>query len=71
MPSTTPGRISRASWKSAQAGEIVLTRAGQPVAKIIPIPAPKGRPKAGYGKGTVLYMADDFDAPLPEFDTDL
>jgi prevent-host-death family protein len=50
--------------------EIVITRAGQPVARIVPIPSSQARPKAGYGKGTVLRMADDFDKPLAEFDED-
>jgi antitoxin (DNA-binding transcriptional repressor) of toxin-antitoxin stability system len=45
--------------------EIVITDNQQPIAKIIssrssatPPPAP------GLGKGSVLYMAPDFDAPM-------
>lgn len=55
--------------ESAQEGrEVVLTRGGQPVAKIVSLAAGKARPKPGYAKGTVVYMAEDFDEPLPDFD---
>jgi len=55
--------------ESAQTGEVVITRGGQPVAKVVPVPPPtKARPIPGYGKGTVLYVSDDFDAPLADFD---
>ena len=55
--------------ESAQEGrEVVITRGGQPVARVISLPASHGNPKPGYAKGTVLYMADDFDEPLPDFD---
>ena len=45
--------------------EIVLAKAGKPVAKIVPFePAPKRRvPGSARGQFT---MSDDFDAPLPE-----
>jgi antitoxin (DNA-binding transcriptional repressor) of toxin-antitoxin stability system len=47
--------------------EVVLTRNGKPVATIRAAPAP-GEPterKFGTLKGTILYMAPDFDA-IPE-----
>jgi len=45
-----------------------VTRRGKKVAEIKP-PETKKRPvlKRGYGKGSVLYMAPDFDEPLEEF----
>ncbi len=49
-------------------GEIVITRDDQPVAKLVgqaKVSRPPRRP--GTLKGTVLYMAPDFDAPLEEF----
>ena len=48
--------------------QVVLTRDGRPVARIVPVGEQRPRPKAGFGKGTVQHMADDFDAPLPDFD---
>lgn len=51
--------------EAAAAGEeIVIARAGKPRAKLVPIrPAVRRRP--GRAKGTI-WMADDFDAPLPD-----
>lgn len=43
--------------------ELVITDNAQPVAKLI---APKPRRKLGTMRGSVLYMAPDFDAPLDE-----
>lgn len=50
--------------------EVVITENDQPVARLVP--TPPGRPKMarrqlGTMKGTVLYMAPDFDAPLEDF----
>lgn len=48
--------------------EIVITENDQPVARLVPALAPsqrKGR-QLGTLKGTVLYMAPDFDAPLED-----
>jgi len=48
--------------------EIVITRNEKPVARIVPAANPdRPPPKLGTLKGTVLYMAPDFDAPLDEF----
>jgi prevent-host-death family protein len=53
----------------AQAGEeIVITRDEQPVARLTgEVAASKKRRRAGTLKGTILHMAEDFDAPLEEF----
>jgi prevent-host-death family protein len=50
--------------EAAAGAEIVIAKAGKPMAKLVPIrPARRRRP--GLGKGTV-WMAPDFDAPLPD-----
>ncbi|MGI4790579.1 MAG: type II toxin-antitoxin system Phd/YefM family antitoxin [Janthinobacterium lividum] len=51
--------------------EVIITRGSTPVAKLVPVPpgeAPKPK-RSGYGNGkdNILYMADDFDAPLEDF----
>ena len=50
--------------RRAMLGEdVIVTKENKPVVKIVPIkPA---RRKAGTGKG--IWMAADFDAPLPDF----
>jgi prevent-host-death family protein len=53
---------------------VVITRNGKPVADLVPHKPSKGLNPAGYAaflkrngiKNTVLYVAPDFDDPLPE-----
>ena len=48
--------------------EIVITDAARPVARIVGEPKPAPQPRSlGALKGTVLYIAPDFDAALDEF----
>ena len=45
--------------------EVVITRHGRPVARLVPAAAAKPRvPGLLEGKG--YWIADDFDAPLPD-----
>ena len=46
--------------------EIVITENNQPVARLVPATVQPPR-KLGTMKGTVTYMAPDFDAPLGAF----
>jgi prevent-host-death family protein len=47
---------------------VVITQDGEPVARLVGEEPPKREPrKSGTLKGTVLYMAPDFDAPLDDF----
>ena len=45
--------------------EIVIAKAGQPAAWLVPIQATHRERKPGALKGK-MHVADDFDAPLPE-----
>jgi prevent-host-death family protein len=49
--------------------EVLITENGQPVARLVPTqPCSVKQPRQlGTLKGTVLYMAPDFDAPLEDF----
>ena len=49
--------------------EIVITENNQPVARLIPTKSPAQRKprQSGTLRGTVLYMAPDFDPPLEDF----
>ncbi len=46
---------------------ITITRHGKAVAELRGIAAERPHPRAGSLKSPNFYMADDFDAPLPEF----
>jgi antitoxin (DNA-binding transcriptional repressor) of toxin-antitoxin stability system len=48
-------------------GEIVLTRDDQPVAKLVGYAERRGKRQLGSAKG-LIWMADDFDAPLEDFE---
>ena len=49
--------------------EVVITENDQPVARLLSTArVPQGKPRQpGTLRGTVLYMAPDFDAPLDDF----
>jgi antitoxin (DNA-binding transcriptional repressor) of toxin-antitoxin stability system len=48
--------------------EVVITENQQPVAKLIATRGPQRKPRQpGTLRGTVLYMAPDFNAPLEDF----
>ncbi len=44
--------------------EVVIARAGRPVARLVPLQKSPARRTPGTARGKVR-MADDFDAPLP------
>ena len=46
--------------------DIVLTQNSQPVARLVAVTPSPSRPRreAGTAKGLILYIAEDFDAPL-------
>jgi antitoxin (DNA-binding transcriptional repressor) of toxin-antitoxin stability system len=54
--------------KLAPGEELILTEGQRPVAKLIgERPARPSRPAPGLGKGSILYIAPDFDEPMEEF----
>ena len=46
-------------------GEIIIAKAGKPVARLAPLDIPKALRKPGAMKGKIR-IAEDFDAPLPD-----
>ena len=57
--------LSRLVDRAAAGEEIVIAKAGKPQAKLVPIaPVTTARQPGGW-EGRV-YVADDFDEPLPE-----
>ena len=50
-------------------GDEVVIRDNGSAVKLVPVPEQQQKPprrKAGSAKGIILYMADDFDAPMDE-----
>jgi prevent-host-death family protein len=52
--------------KSILGNEIIITRQGLPIAKIIGIPKRKKQRRFGTAKG-LIKMSEDFDKPLEDF----
>ena len=46
--------------------EIIITDKQQPVARLLPVET-KGQRKLGTMRGSIKYIAPDFDAPLDDF----
>lgn len=60
-------RLSSLVERAARGEEIVIAKAGKPMAKLVAMPAkPKPPRKWGQNLLGITYIAPDFDAPLPE-----
>ena len=57
--------LSRLLARVAAGEEVVIAKAGKPIAKLVPYNKPPKRRALGRDEGRV-WIADDFDAPLPE-----
>lgn len=57
--------LSRLLDEAAGGKEIVITRAGQPVARLVALEPTRLPRRPGLLKDKI-WIADDFDAPLPE-----
>jgi prevent-host-death family protein len=57
--------LSRLVDKAAAGEEIVIARAGKPIARLVSLQAPQEKRQLGLLRGLVR-VRDDFDAPLPD-----
>jgi len=57
--------LSRLLSRVAAGEEIVIAKAGKPVARLVPFRKLKGRRPLGMDKG-LFEVPEDFDAPLPD-----
>jgi len=62
--------LSRLLQRVAAGEEIVITRGGEPVARLVPIENGARKRVLGLDEGKI-WIADDFDAPLPDEILDL
>jgi len=60
-------QLSSLVERAAKGEEIIIAKAGKPMAKLTPI-EPEAKPQRVFGRNLlgITYIADDFDAPLPE-----
>ncbi len=59
--------LSRLIKEALEGEEIVIARNKQPVVKLVVVPEMKPQRQLGTAKDLIIYMAEDFDAPLDEF----
>ena len=57
--------LSRLVDEVAKGAEIIIAKAGKPLAKLTPIDAPTRKKKLGLLKGKIR-VPDDFNSPLPK-----
>jgi prevent-host-death family protein len=57
--------LSRLLQRVANGEEVTIARAGVPVARLVPIQNKQNSRPLGFARGEV-WVADDFDAPLPD-----
>lgn len=57
--------LSQLVERAAAGEEIIIAKAGRPLAKLVPLPKKRKPRKPGGWEGR-MRIADDFDAPLPE-----
>jgi prevent-host-death family protein len=60
-------QFSRLVDEVAGGGEVIIAKAGKPVARLVPLTPAQPRPKRQLGLlAGVAVVPPDFDAPLPE-----
>jgi prevent-host-death family protein len=57
--------FSRLLQRVANGEEVIIARAGVPVARLVPVVQKQSVRPLGFARGEV-WVADDFDAPLPD-----
>jgi len=56
--------LSRLVDRAAEGQEIIIAKAGKPMARLVPLESAARPKKFGLLKGRI-WIADDFDEPLP------
>ena len=59
--------LSRLLQKVREGEEVIISRAGVPVAKLVGVPQKQEVRPLGIARGEI-WMAEDFDAPMPELE---
>lgn len=59
-------QLSRLVEQVKAGEEVVITRRGKPVAKLVPMDDERPKRKLGLLEGQGYWIADDFDDPLPD-----
>jgi prevent-host-death family protein len=61
-------QLARLIREASRGEEVILTDEDQPIARLISIAPTETERQPGSANDLILFMADDFDAPLPDFE---
>jgi antitoxin (DNA-binding transcriptional repressor) of toxin-antitoxin stability system len=59
--------LSKLIQEAIEGKEVIIARDNQPLVRLEVLPEAKPQRRIGQAKDLVLYLADDFDAPLDDF----
>jgi prevent-host-death family protein len=59
--------LSRLVEEAVQGGEVIIARANKPLVRLVPVEGALAPRRLGTAAGKV-WMSEDFDEPLPDFD---
>lgn len=59
--------LSRLVDEAVQGGEVIIARANKPLVKLVPVEEARPPRRLGTAAGKV-WMSEDFDEPLSDFD---
>jgi antitoxin (DNA-binding transcriptional repressor) of toxin-antitoxin stability system len=59
--------LSRLIQAALAGEEVVIAKGKQPLVKLVVVPELRQQRRIGGAEGIVLFVADDFDAPLEDF----
>ncbi|MCB9430718.1 MAG: type II toxin-antitoxin system Phd/YefM family antitoxin [Ardenticatenaceae bacterium] len=60
-------QLSKLIQQALAGEEIIIAKGKQPLVRLVALPEAVPQRRIGHVKGIILYMADDFNDPLPEF----
>lgn len=59
--------LSRLIQAALAGEEVIIAKGKQPLVKLVVVPELRQQRRIGGAEGVVLFMADDFNAPLEDF----
>lgn len=59
--------LSKLIQQALAGEEIIIAKGRLPLVKLVALPEARPQRRIGQAQDVILYMADDFDEPLPDF----
>ena len=59
-------QLSRLVDDAAQGEEIIIAKAGKPVARLVPLAGTPSKTPSRHARRVKIDVSEDFDAPLPD-----